>query len=90
MTTPRTASTEDPRVTSARDTLKAARAAAVALDRTYDYVGWCGQLGARLEELLGYIDERAARNAALEAAARKPFDDLAATAAEIMAERGES
>lgn len=98
MTAPRTASTEpgraeDSRVACARELLAESRAATVAPSPT-ESARWWGRFETALEDVLAYIDERAAREgvlrAALDAANRKPFDDLADTVAEIKAERGES
>jgi diacylglycerol kinase family enzyme len=83
MTTPRTAPTEDFPIAYARRILAETEA------RPDDYGDACGQrttLRIVLSGLLAYIDERAERDAAVDAAARKPFEDLAATVAEIKRE----
>jgi hypothetical protein len=79
---------EDFRLTLARKALRASKDAAENCNTDHEAARQWGRLEVIVEQLLQLIDERAERDAALEAASRKPFDDLARTAAEIEAERG--
>jgi hypothetical protein len=78
---------EDFRITLARKALAASKDAADDFNTDHQAARQWGRLEVIVEQLLQVIDERAARDAALEAAARKPVDDLMATCAEIQAER---
>ena len=78
---------EDSRITLARRALAASKTAADKFNTDHEAARQWGRLEVIVEQLLQLVDERAARDAALEAAARKPSDDLARTVAEIEAER---
>ena len=54
-----TTTTEDPRVTRAREVLAESRAALDDMSRPYDPAGWAGRLQAAVELLLAYVDEQA-------------------------------
>ena len=82
-----TTTTEDRRVTEAREALAASRVA--AFRPGYNPGHWWGRLETAVALLLDVIDERAVRGAVLEESARKPHDDLMRTVAEIRADRGE-
>jgi hypothetical protein len=78
---------EDGRIADARAALTAASAAVMSGNLGYDAERVVERLTKVVEGLLALIAIRAERDAALEAAERKPFDDLARTVAEVEAER---
>jgi hypothetical protein len=78
--------TEDSRIVSARGALAMASQAVASGNLGYDAESVVETLRDVIEDLLELIAVREERDAALAAAARKPFDDLAATVAEVQAE----